>query len=133
MSNLELKGNWNELKGKLKQKFANLTDNDVLLVEGKQDEMLGNLQYKLKGASAGFLIASYRLLFGAFLGLTFALIGERVVEYGGLSFTFVMVVTCLVFFRLSRPWKLSTIMIFSLISILVGLLLRLYIQVAPGY
>jgi uncharacterized protein YjbJ (UPF0337 family) len=43
----ELKGNWNETKGKLKQKFAMLTDNDMLLVEGKQDEMLGRLQIKL--------------------------------------------------------------------------------------
>lgn len=43
----ELKGNWNETKGKLKQKFAELTDNDVLMEEGKQDEMLGRLQIKL--------------------------------------------------------------------------------------
>lgn len=43
----ELKGNWNETKGKLKQKFAMLTDSDVLLLEGKQDEMLGRLQTKL--------------------------------------------------------------------------------------
>jgi len=43
----ELKGDWNETKGKLKQKFAMLTDSDVLLVEGKQDEMLGRLQIKL--------------------------------------------------------------------------------------
>ena len=48
MKNLtELKGNWNETKGKLKQKFAMLTDSDVLLVEGKRDEMLGRLQVKL--------------------------------------------------------------------------------------
>lgn len=48
MKNLtELKGNWNETKGKLKQRFAMLTDNDLLLVEGKQDEMLGRLQAKL--------------------------------------------------------------------------------------
>lgn len=44
---LELKGNWDEIKGKLKQKFALLTDNDVLLVEGKEDELLGRLQAKL--------------------------------------------------------------------------------------
>jgi len=43
----ELKGNWNETKGKLKQKFAILTDNDLLLVEGKQDELIGRLQSKL--------------------------------------------------------------------------------------
>lgn len=48
MNNLtELKGNWNETKGKLKQKFAMLTDNDLLLVEGKQEEMMGKLQIKL--------------------------------------------------------------------------------------
>lgn len=48
MKNLtELKGDWNETKGKLKQKFASLTDDDLLLVEGKKDEMLGRLQVKL--------------------------------------------------------------------------------------
>lgn len=43
----EIKGNWNEIKGKLKQKFSMLTDNDLLFVEGKQDEMLGRLQKRL--------------------------------------------------------------------------------------
>lgn len=43
----ELLGNWNETKGKLKQKFAMLTDSDVLLVEGKQDELIGRLQTRL--------------------------------------------------------------------------------------
>ena len=48
MTNLtELKGDWNETKGKLKQKFAMLTDDDLLLAEGKKDEMLGRLQAKL--------------------------------------------------------------------------------------
>ncbi len=43
----ELKGNWNEQKGKLKQKFATLTDNDLMFAEGKKDEMMGKLQIKL--------------------------------------------------------------------------------------
>jgi uncharacterized protein YjbJ (UPF0337 family) len=43
----EIKANWNETKGKLKQKFALLTDDDVLLAEGKQDELIGRLQLKL--------------------------------------------------------------------------------------
>jgi CsbD-like. len=43
----ELKGNWNEQKGKLKQKFAVLTDNDLMFEEGKMDEMFGKLQKKL--------------------------------------------------------------------------------------
>ena len=44
---IELKGNWNEQKGKLKQKFATLTNNDLLFADGKKDEMLGKLQVKL--------------------------------------------------------------------------------------
>lgn len=48
MKNLtEIKGDWKEIKGKLKQKFAMLTDDDLLFAEGKQDEMLGKLESKL--------------------------------------------------------------------------------------
>lgn len=47
MNKTELKGNWNEQKGKLKQMFAELTDNDLMFEEGKKDEMLGKLQVKL--------------------------------------------------------------------------------------
>ncbi len=48
MTNItEIKGNWNEQKGKLKQKFAMLTDNDLMFEEGKENEMIGKLQIKL--------------------------------------------------------------------------------------
>lgn len=47
MNTTEVKGNWNEKKGKLKQQFASLTDNDLMFEEGKKDEMLGKLQLKL--------------------------------------------------------------------------------------
>ncbi|MCR4030413.1 MULTISPECIES: CsbD family protein [Flavobacterium] len=47
MNTTEIKGNWNELKGKLKQKYADLTDDDLLYEEGKEDEMYGRLQKKL--------------------------------------------------------------------------------------
>lgn len=47
MNTTILKGNWDEQKGKLKQKFAALTDNDLLFAEGKKDEMFGKLQIKL--------------------------------------------------------------------------------------
>ena len=47
MNKTEVKGNWNEQKGKLKQKFAVLTDNDLMFAEGKKEEMLGKLQIKL--------------------------------------------------------------------------------------
>lgn len=47
METLRLKGNWNELKGKLKKSYAELTDNDLLYEEGREDELFGRLQKKL--------------------------------------------------------------------------------------
>lgn len=46
MDKLEMKGNWNVLKGKIKQSYADLTDDDLTYVEGKEDELLGRLQKK---------------------------------------------------------------------------------------
>jgi len=50
MNTLEIKGDWNIAKGKLKQKWASLTDDDLQYVEGKYEEMLGRLQ-KRTGAN----------------------------------------------------------------------------------
>ncbi len=47
MNTTQLEGNWNEVKGKLKQQFATLTDDDLMFTEGKKDEMIGRLQIKL--------------------------------------------------------------------------------------
>ncbi len=47
MNTTEFKGNWNELKGKLKQKYGQLTDDDLIFTEGKKDELVGRLQQKL--------------------------------------------------------------------------------------
>ena len=44
MTTLEIKGDWNITKGKLKQKWAQLTDDDLQFTEGKHDEMLGRIQ-----------------------------------------------------------------------------------------
>jgi uncharacterized protein YjbJ (UPF0337 family) len=51
MNKLQFKGSWNEIKGKLKQKYAQLTDDDLTYTEGKDDELIGKLQKKL-GKSA---------------------------------------------------------------------------------
>jgi uncharacterized protein YjbJ (UPF0337 family) len=44
---LQIKGTWNEVKGKLKQKYGQLTDDDLAFAEGKEDELLGRLQKRL--------------------------------------------------------------------------------------
>jgi uncharacterized protein YjbJ (UPF0337 family) len=47
MNKLQFKGSWNEIKGKLKQSYGNLTDDDLVFAEGKDDELMGRLQKKL--------------------------------------------------------------------------------------
>lgn len=46
MDKLELKGRWNEVKGKLKQKYSGLTDDDLTYTEGKEEELIGKIQRK---------------------------------------------------------------------------------------
>ena len=46
MDKLQIKGNWNELKGKIKQAYGDLTDDELVREEGKDDELLGKLQQK---------------------------------------------------------------------------------------
>ena len=47
MNTLSMKGSWKEISGKLKQQYANLTDDDLLFQEGKEEELLGRLQSKI--------------------------------------------------------------------------------------
>jgi uncharacterized protein YjbJ (UPF0337 family) len=44
---LQMKGTWNEVKGKLKQKYGQLTDDDLAFADGKEDELLGRLQKRV--------------------------------------------------------------------------------------
>lgn len=53
MNTLTAKGNWKEISGKLKQKYANLTDDDLLFKEGKEDEVMGKLQQKIGTTKEG--------------------------------------------------------------------------------
>lgn len=54
MNKLEIKGDWNILKGKLKQRWAHLTDDDLQYTEGKLDELVGRIQ-KRTGESREFI------------------------------------------------------------------------------
>jgi len=44
---LKLKGSWNDVKGKIKKQYGQLTDDDLVYEEGKDDELLGKLQKKI--------------------------------------------------------------------------------------
>lgn len=61
MDKLQIKGNWNRMKGKLKEEYGELTDNDLQYTEGKEDQLVGRLQEKL-GKSRDEVIKKLRSL-----------------------------------------------------------------------
>lgn len=69
---LQLKGNWNQIKGKLKQKYGQLTDQGLTFAEGKEDELLGRLQKRL-GRTKDQLRAEIEDMCFLFLGRSFLL------------------------------------------------------------
>ncbi len=61
MDKLEIKGNWNELKGKLKEKYGEFTDEELIYTEGIEDQILGKLQ-KRTGKARSELIQEIKNL-----------------------------------------------------------------------
>jgi hypothetical protein len=77
------------------------------------------------------LLTLVRLLSGFFLGLTLALVGSEVAQYGTFSMVFVTILVIAAFMRLSQKWSLGQVLIFDLVIVLVAQLLRMYILLAP--
>ena len=99
-------------------------------------EFVGKMQAGLKKTSSDVVLFSVKLVSGAILGLTFALIMQEIMNKADnenlFAFFFVLVVTTGVFMRIAKSWSLTTTAIFDLICVLLGICLRLYIMVAPG-
>jgi hypothetical protein len=91
-----------------------------------------NIQYQLKTTSSSLALILFRLFIGGVLGLTFALIGQEIAGYGHLIFFFVIVLTMAVFNKLTQGWRFGGLFVFTLFCILLGALVQMYIQLAPG-
>ena len=99
-------------------------------------EMIGRMQGQIKSTSSQLALFSLRLVSGGVIGLTFALIMQEMLGKGDgenlIAFFFVIILTTGIFLRLSKTWGMTTVFVFDLIAVLIGMLLRLYIMVAPG-
>jgi hypothetical protein len=95
-------------------------------------EFIYNVQTKIKTSSASLTLFAFKIISGLFLGLVFSLISQTIAGFGDLVFWFVIVLTTGVFLRISKEWGGWGVIIFNLVVFLVGLLLNLYIQIAPG-
>src|SRR5688572_2227847 len=95
-------------------------------------QMLEDLQYRLKTSSTSLALFFFKLVSGLALGLTVALILEEIFHYGILAFFFVLVAATWAFLKFAKRLQFVGVAVFDLICILIGLLLRMYILIAPG-
>ncbi len=98
-------------------------------------ELVGRIQNGLKQNSSDFALIALKLVSGGVVGFTLALIVQEILGQPDeltLAFIFTLCVTMGVFWRLTRSWGLSAILVFNLVAVLTGLLLRLYVMIAPN-
>jgi hypothetical protein len=95
-------------------------------------QFIENMQDRIKVSSAGVALYILRVITGVILGLTFALVGDEIMKFGHFSFALVLVTVTGVVLRISRKWKFVGLAVFNLICVLVAMLLRMYILLAPG-
>lgn len=97
--------------------------------------MTNRMQHGFKQTSSDLLLMAARALSGSVLGLTVGLVVQEFLgqnEDITLAFVFAFAVAFAVFWRLTRGWSFLTLLVVDLVGVLVGLLLRLYVMVAPG-
>lgn len=99
-------------------------------------ELIGRMQSQIKRTSGDLFLFTLKLISGAVLGLTFALVMQEMLGHQEgtelLSFFFVIVVGTAAFLKIAKRWSFTSVLVFDLICVLLGLVLRLYIMLAPG-
>ena len=94
--------------------------------------MMKKMQGRFRESSRNIGLVLLKALSGAIVGLTFALIFRQVMGIKDFAFTFIIVLFVGVFFKLSTKWQFTGVLLFNLFCVMTGMLLRMYILVAPG-
>jgi hypothetical protein len=94
--------------------------------------LMDNMQDRFKTSTNAVALLGVRVATGLLIGLTLALIGQEIVKYGWLSFVLVILVTAGLMTKISKNWTWLHLLIFNLICVLIALILRMYILIAPN-
>jgi hypothetical protein len=87
---------------------------------------------EVKSSAVRFVLFLLKLISGLIIGITFALVFQEIGQFGQFSFLFLIVMVTAIFTKLTMTWGFVTLMIFDLICVLLAMLLRMYILIAPG-
>ena len=93
---------------------------------------ISQIQWRSKEFGKAFGIFCLKLISGCFWGVVLAMIFQEILGFGTFSFVFVIVAVAAAFFRLASQWSALVILGFNFVLVLLGLLLRMYILIAPG-
>ena len=102
-----------------------------LQIGEKMKGLATNVQEGVKSSSISLAALTVKIFTGLFLGITTALIAQQLMDYGTVSLIFVTIVVMAIVIRISKSWTLWQSLIFALICVLGGQLLRMYILLAP--
>jgi hypothetical protein len=99
---------------------------------GKMDQYSSEINEEFKRKA--LLISTFlvRCITGAMIGLTFSLIGQEIFNFNSIALVFLLISVWGVFMRISKQWSIVFLLIFDLFCILIAMLLRMYILIAPG-
>ncbi len=100
-------------------------------ISDKINQVGNQLQDGIKNSSVSLLALSLKIITAFMISLTVTLIVQELTGSGMIAFTFLMLVLFLSFFKLMKNWITSHVLLFDLFCILVALVLKLYLQVAP--
>lgn len=97
----------------------------------KMNQIAGQVQEGIKSSSVSIFGITIKIFTALFIALTVSLIVQEMMGSGSFTFVFTMIVVGGGIFRLMKEWKVQQVLLFDLFCILVALLLRLYLQIAP--
>ncbi len=100
-------------------------------ITDKVGQMAGKVQDGVKDTSVSLFSMLLKIVTSFFIALTLTLIGQEMTGYGTLALVFIMVVSIGLLMKLMSKWTVGAVLLFDLFCVLMALLLRLYLQVAP--
>lgn len=100
-------------------------------ITDKVSQIAGQVQDGMKTSSVSLANLFFKLVTALMVALTLSLIIQEMMDSGIFTFIFTMVVVAALMMRLMKKWSIGAVLLFDLFCVLVALLLRLYLQVAP--
>lgn len=94
--------------------------------------LIDNVQDRFRASTNAIALFLFKSATGLIIGLTIGLIGQELVGYGWISLLLVTLVVGASVVRVTRFWNWTHMLIFNLICVLIGMVLRMYILIAPG-